>query len=564
MTPDIKNIFSALQSRLNVLDLKEAAARAEELVVLLTTGSEKFELSPFEKALQQLRNKRMFESMQRLADTLIRTGRGSFKIRRQYAQSMIDLGNYTAAIAILVALIADTDKEAAGNAGAAFENSEARGLMGRAYKQQYVNAGRPGDREIARYLLKAIRAYYSVYRKDPGKVWHGVNAVALIERARRDGIVIHHVPDADAMAKAILELIEDKDSDRMADAWEFATAAEVCIFLNRPEEALRWLSGYARMPYCDAFELGSTLRQLEEVWQLTLDDPTGQLLLPILRAELAKRLGGNVMLDIDAVKRQNRLAAATGKLYRSLVSETDTTETTIPEKAFGNDSYTTYKWYANGIDRCQAVARIGKDSSTGDGTGFLVKGSMLKKEWGEELLLVTNAHVVSDVASDNGLRPQEAIVIFMTLNAEEEFSDLIIRWSSVSTELDTTILAFRPEDQSRLQKLVERVRFYPVAKYPPVVTEPPSAKIYIIGHPSGEGLKLSLRDNLQVGLEDARLRYRTPTDGGSSGSPVFNDQWDLVGIHHATIEKRSATGEIISEINEGISLKNIIDALPNG
>jgi len=29
------------------------------------------------------------------------------------------------------------------------------------------------------------------------------------------------------------------------------------------------------------------------------------------------------------------------------------------------------------------------------------------------------------------------------------------------------------------------------------------------------------------------MHYRTPTDPGSSGSPVFNAKWEVVALHHA-------------------------------
>jgi V8-like Glu-specific endopeptidase len=28
------------------------------------------------------------------------------------------------------------------------------------------------------------------------------------------------------------------------------------------------------------------------------------------------------------------------------------------------------------------------------------------------------------------------------------------------------------------------------------------------------------------------VHYRAPTEGGSSGSPVFNDQWEVIALHH--------------------------------
>ncbi|HBL29593.1 MAG TPA: serine protease, partial [Acidobacteria bacterium] len=47
-----------------------------------------------------------------------------------------------------------------------------------------------------------------------------------------------------------------------------------------------------------------------------------------------------------------------------------------------------------------------------------------------------------------------------------------------------------------------------------------TAKVYVIGHPLGGGLSLSLTDNALLGTSERLLHYRAPTEGGSSGSPV--------------------------------------------
>ena len=59
------------------------------------------------------------------------------------------------------------------------------------------------------------------------------------------------------------------------------------------------------------------------------------------------------------------------------------------------------------------------------------------------------------------------------------------------------------------------------------------------------------------------MQYRTPTDPGSSGSPVFNDQWELIGLHHAgSSEKESLLDPSEEhEANEGIRISAIMEAL---
>ncbi|MGY1706530.1 trypsin-like serine peptidase [Geodermatophilus sp. SYSU D00697] len=62
----------------------------------------------------------------------------------------------------------------------------------------------------------------------------------------------------------------------------------------------------------------------------------------------------------------------------------------------------------------------------------------------------------------------------------------------------------------------------------------------VIHHPAGERKRVSLRFNRMVAEDDLWLRYESDTREGSSGAPVFNDQWEMVALHHGGI---SATDE---------------------
>lgn len=76
------------------------------------------------------------------------------------------------------------------------------------------------------------------------------------------------------------------------------------------------------------------------------------------------------------------------------------------------------------------------------------------------------------------------------------------------------------------------------------------------------------------------MHYLTDSKKGSSGSPVFNDQWQVVALHHRGIPKRDNQGRILSVdgviwerymgedkihyiANEGIRISRIIDDLKN-
>ncbi|MFN8345155.1 MAG: DNA/RNA non-specific endonuclease [Spirosomataceae bacterium] len=68
-------------------------------------------------------------------------------------------------------------------------------------------------------------------------------------------------------------------------------------------------------------------------------------------------------------------------------------------------------------------------------------------------------------------------------------------------------------------------------------------KLNIIHHPQGDFKQISIRENLFVDIDDTKIYYQTDTAQGSSGSPVFNDQWQVVGLHHRSVAKMSVDGK---------------------
>ncbi len=59
----------------------------------------------------------------------------------------------------------------------------------------------------------------------------------------------------------------------------------------------------------------------------------------------------------------------------------------------------------------------------------------------------------------------------------------------------------------------------------------------IIQHPRGERKQVCVRENKLLKYDDPGpyLWYQTDTVGGSSGSPVFNNSWDVVALHHSGV-----------------------------
>jgi endonuclease G len=81
--------------------------------------------------------------------------------------------------------------------------------------------------------------------------------------------------------------------------------------------------------------------------------------------------------------------------------------------------------------------------------------------------------------------------------------------------------------------------------------------VTIIQHAGGEKKQVALRENRIVDLLETFLHYETDTEPGSSGSPVFSDQWEVVALHHASVPApdRAELGGIV---NEGVRVSSLL------
>ncbi len=88
-------------------------------------------------------------------------------------------------------------------------------------------------------------------------------------------------------------------------------------------------------------------------------------------------------------------------------------------------------------------------------------------------------------------------------------------------------------------------------------------RVNIIQHPAGLPKQISFQNNFVEYADGKILQYLTSTLGGSSGSPVFNDNWEIVGLHHAggMIIEPSTNRRYFR--NEGISIISILKDMPN-
>jgi Trypsin-like peptidase domain/N-acetylmuramoyl-L-alanine amidase len=68
--------------------------------------------------------------------------------------------------------------------------------------------------------------------------------------------------------------------------------------------------------------------------------------------------------------------------------------------------------------------------------------------------------------------------------------------------------------------------------------------VNIIQHPKGRQKEIVIYNNRVQMISEDFIQYETDTEPGSSGSPIFNARWQLVGIHHSGL-LNFRTGNIV-------------------
>jgi trypsin-like peptidase/tetratricopeptide repeat protein len=515
---DIPDIYKELGAALSAYDWTRAASVTSKLIGRINEEPAPCPEANAKAIIGALRKQRRFELLVPVAEALIRSGQSHVRIRRSYAQALIDQGILIAPEYVLQTLTQDPNQD---------EVAEAHGLLGRVYKQLYVNADRPNSVLVRSYFDRALGEYLDTYRLNPRKhTWHGINVVALLKRATVDGLALAGAPDPDALARDIIDAVAASE-----DAWDLATRMEALIALGKYTEAESVALDYSQHPEADTFEFGSTLRQMVEVWRFTDDAPPGSTILPILRAAKLRGERGIIEHTPQAVEREIQAVKA------ARISL---------ENNFGDDKIVTLRWYETGLLRTKSVARIERLNGSGHGTGWLVSSTDFFPNRPPALLLLTNAHVVNATGTAGALTPDRTHANFQGLDAMSGIGDEIV-WSSPPDQLDATLLTLSNEPP----------KAQPMPLWPKKLRlNEPAQRVYIVGHPAGRDLSLSLHDNKLLGCSDRILHYRTPTEGGSSGSPVFEEEdWRVIGLHHATGRYERLDGKQPPyDANEGIAI----------
>jgi len=167
------------------------------------------------------------------------------------------------------------------------------------------------------------------------------------------------------------------------------------------------------------------------------------------------------------------------------------------------------------------------------GTGFMIS----------ENLMMTNNHVLAS--------PQEAAAATLMLDysfSSEEEERNVIRYTlrpdlffitNDSRMLDYTIVAVDTPPEGLRRPWFQLIEGSGKALL--------GDSVNIIQHPDGRRQEIVLRNSKVVFVDVAKdyVYYEADTEGGSSGSPVCNDQWQLAFLHHSSVPTRDEEGFVL-------------------
>ena len=295
-------------------------------------------------------------------------------------------------------------------------------------------------------------------------------------------------------------------------------------------------------------------------------------IVPTTDAELSEALlkysEEQALLDAPAERVKRRHEAAGNERYaaRTDFIEPKSCDPFGYERIIGESDLSSINYLDRGRRAAAAVCRIRVPGGGGGewyGTGFLAGPR----------LLVTNHHVLGN-RSEAG----QAVVEFGyehdidgVLQAATEFKLVPHEIFFTDPDLDVTFVSVAPYSDNNI----------PTDRYGWLALLPLTGKaidrewVTIIQHPNGGPKQISMRSSSIVELDpkdvpkninlEHFIHYLTDTEPGSSGSPVVNDQWQVVALHHKAVpapkSKTDKESEPLWIANEGVRISAIYKML---
>lgn len=221
------------------------------------------------------------------------------------------------------------------------------------------------------------------------------------------------------------------------------------------------------------------------------------------------------------------------------------------ERYIGRNDLVRVNYLARGLMAARAVCRLNVAALVGGswGTGCLVAPR----------LLLTNNHVIGS--------PEEAARTVAEFGYEADASGFLPQGKRfrcapqhgflTDPALDFTLVAVEEQGEDGATALAD----YGFLRLNPQLHKVEEGEyVTLIQHPNGEEKYAAIRENRVLKIGDAAggtpddlLWYASDTAPGSSGSPAFNDQWQVVALHRSSVResRRAADGAIEFHLARG-------------
>lgn len=231
-------------------------------------------------------------------------------------------------------------------------------------------------------------------------------------------------------------------------------------------------------------------------------------------------------------------------IVRQSLIETEDRDPNGLERVLGISDLCSINFLARGLEAARSVARlrVREPGGLGEwyGTGFLVAPG----------LLLTNHHVLSSA--------DRAALAIAEFNYEHDLHGVESQRRAYNLMPSRIFFADAGCDYALVAVAPRSFDGMPLAEFGHLPLIPGSGKaldgewVSMIQHPGGQPKQIAIRDS-QIAIlapEDAGnidldrfIHYTTDSEPGSSGSPVLNDQWQVVALHHRGVPDYNAAGQ---------------------
>jgi V8-like Glu-specific endopeptidase len=205
------------------------------------------------------------------------------------------------------------------------------------------------------------------------------------------------------------------------------------------------------------------------------------------------------------------MVVTTSKLATEEWQADDAFEPLTFEKVVGLNNLLRIAWLSRGLELAAPVCRI--VTPRGMGSGFLIAND----------LVLTNHHVFPDAQAAE----QSTLEFNYQLDwsgAPEPVRRFTLDGSRFHTNADLDYAIMGVEERAG-----DLYGFVDLGKRAEATV---NDFVTVIQHPLGGFKQICFTDNKVSAVFGHLMQYATDTEPGSSGSPVFDQQWQIVGLHH--------------------------------